>query len=414
MHMTTRITRILLKPKVRTTALTAAVATLFLVSLTSFPQLMAASTSGPTNSVQVSIQPSNVSLVTSYGLTAYNSSGWPVATYSGQYAQVTFQLPTGKYLFAANAFEKSSAQTSPSCVSPPPMVAGSAGNGAVAAGVPPVDSKMYPCYYNQQSEYGYSLVSISGSTSLNIATQLTSNVPTVNISVSVNYKNGTAVPDAYVYGNVVGGNWYLGDQAKVMMYAQTGKDGVAHLVVPAVPLTIMASKSVQIDIPKSTSTVQVNVGGQLVNVTIYYSPTYVYLTATGLLVPPQTSLNMVVTAQTGYPGPYYASGASISSGGPVGVVAPGQGSGAGAKTPATPASNSPPQQGAAADVLARNNGSSLAQIASIPPIPSDALVTPAATQTSSTSSAVSLVTLETIALAGAIATIVGLAIKMRR
>jgi len=212
--MTRRITRILLKPKVRTSVLTAAVATLFLVSLTSFPQLLAASTTaGPTNSVQVSIQSSNVNLVTSYGLTAYNSSGWPVASYSGQYAQVTFQLPTGKYLFAANAYEKSSAQTS-LCVSPPPMVAGSAGNSPVAAGVPPVDSKMYPCYYNQQSEYGYSLASISGSTSLNIATQLTSNVPTVNVSVSVNYKNGTAVSDAYVYGNVVGGNWYLGNEGR--------------------------------------------------------------------------------------------------------------------------------------------------------------------------------------------------------
>ena len=36
--------------------------------------------------------------------------------------------------------------------------------------------------------------------------------------------------------------------------------GSLHLVVPAVPLTISASKSVQVDIPKSVSTVQVNSG----------------------------------------------------------------------------------------------------------------------------------------------------------
>ena len=33
------------------------------------------------------------------------------------------------------------------------------------------------------------------------------------------------------------------------------------------------------------------------NVTIYYSPNYVYLSASALLVPPQTTLSMVVTAQ---------------------------------------------------------------------------------------------------------------------
>ena len=73
---------------------------------------------------------------------------------------------------------------------------------------------MYPCSYNPQSEYGYSLTSVSGPASINIATQSTSNIPTANISVNVSYKNGTAVSDAYVYGSVVGGNWYWGNRSQ--------------------------------------------------------------------------------------------------------------------------------------------------------------------------------------------------------
>ena len=213
-----------------------------------------------------------------------------------------------------------------------------------------------------------------------------------------------------MYGNVVGGNWYWGSDPRVAMYAQTGRDGVAHLVVPAVPLTVTASKSVQVNIPKSVSTVQVNVGGQLVNVTIYYSPSYVYLGATGLLVPPQTSLKMVVTAQTGNTVIPYASavsGAAVEAG-----TAPGQAI-TNAATAPTPSSTLAQQETATA--AAQNNGSSNApgQPTSIPPIPASAVVTTAPTQNPSTTSGLNLLTIETIALAGAIAALVGLAIKTR-
>ena len=76
---------------------------------------------------------------------------------------------------------------------------------------------------------------------------------------------------------------------------------MAQLVVPAVPLTVTASDSVQVNLTQSQTTVQVNVGGQPVNVTLYYSPNYVYLSASALLLPPQTSLSMVLTAQTQSP-----------------------------------------------------------------------------------------------------------------
>jgi len=165
-------------------------------------------------------------------------------------------------------------------------------------------------------EYGYSLTQVSGSTTLTITTQPSTSIPTTAVSVSVSFKNGTAVSGAYVSTSVVGANFYWGNDSNVTMYAQTSADGVAQLVVPVAPLTVTASESVQVDLPKSQTTTQVNVGGQLVNVTIYYSPNYVYLSASALLVPPQTSLSMVVTAQAQplvYP---YAEGSAVSGGAP--------------------------------------------------------------------------------------------------
>lgn len=179
------------------------------------------------------------------------------------------------------------------------------------------------------------------------------------------------------------------------MYTQTGPDGVAHLVVPAVPLTVSASTSVEVSLPKSQTTTQVNVGGQLVNVTLYYSPNYVYLTAAALLIPPQTSLNLVVTAQPGYPLIKYAAG-SASSGQAV--------------TSAVPPSSAP---GAQDIVGAQSSGSSSqnSQITAIPPIPASDLGPVGSGHSTSSAPSVNVLVIATLALAAAVAAVVGIAIS---
>src|ERR1700676_3278779 len=103
-----QMTRTLGRPKITATALSASVLTLFLVGLSPLPQLLAAPTTSSSggagatlNPVQLSIQTKNLTSVSSYDLVAYNSTGAPVASYMGQYSRITFNLPSGTYLFAA-------------------------------------------------------------------------------------------------------------------------------------------------------------------------------------------------------------------------------------------------------------------------------------------------------------------------
>src|SRR5580698_4756044 len=98
------------RPKVMATILSASVLTLFLVGLSSLPQHLAvastasnAAAGASLNPVELSMQTQNLTSVSSYDLVAYNSTGIPVASYTGQYPQVTFELPSGTYLFAATA-----------------------------------------------------------------------------------------------------------------------------------------------------------------------------------------------------------------------------------------------------------------------------------------------------------------------
>ncbi len=249
-------------------------------------------------------------------MVAYNSSGTPVASYTGQYPRVTLDLPSGTYLLAATANGPALAQPLVCCVcaqsgavttSSPPALKSNSGPSASSA-------IAFPCYGgNQAMEYGYSLTQVSGSTSLTIDTQPPSSIPTADVSVSVSYKNGTAVSGADVSASVVGGYLSWGDNSNLSLYAQTAANGVAQLVVPAVPLTVTASESVQVNLTQSQTTVQVNVGGQPVNVTVYYSPNYVYLSASALLIPPQTSLSMVLSAQTQSPPILYGAGSASSA-----------------------------------------------------------------------------------------------------
>lgn len=391
--------------------LSASVLTLFLVGLSSLPHFAAASSAnnlaGATalDPVQLSIQTKNITAVSSYDLVAYNSSGAPVASYTGQYPRVTLDLPSGTYLFAATAYGPAPdqpmgccmcAQSGASTISSPPAVKTSPGNSAPAI--------VLPCYGgNQPLEYGYSLTQVSGSSGLTIDTQPPSSFPATDVSVSVSYKNGTAASGADVYASPVGGYLSWGDNSNLELYAQTGANGVAHLVVPAVPLTVTASESVQVNLTESQKTVQVNIGGQPVNVTVYYSPSYVYLSASALLIPPQTSLSMVLSAQTPYQRILYGAGSASS-----------------VSTPNSSQGQPGAQVGAAGAAVAPSDSGSnaTAQIAAIPPIPASAHTSSASSQASSpvssNPSGVTLLAIGTLAIAGAVAAIVGLAISRTR
>ncbi|MDA4113705.1 MAG: hypothetical protein OK474_06640, partial [Thaumarchaeota archaeon] len=69
---------------------------------------------------------------------------------------------------------------------------------------------------------------------------------------------------------------------------QVGNDGTLALVVPAVPVEVTAWSWVPVNIPVKGSTVQVTIGGELVNVSVSWEPAYVGLAGSVLIVPPQT------------------------------------------------------------------------------------------------------------------------------
>ncbi|MDA4116655.1 MAG: hypothetical protein OK442_08920 [Thaumarchaeota archaeon] len=386
--------------KVTATIVSASVLTLFLVGLSSVPQLLAVTptasnldTAPTLNAVQLSIQTSNLTAVSSYDLVAYNSTGTPVASYTGQYPQVTLELPSGAYLFAATANGPEPSQSPVCCVCAQSGAGAAPPSSALKTNSGPSTSSdiAFPCFNgNAPTEYGYSLAQVTGPASLTIATEAPSSIPTADVSVSVTFKNGTAVSGADVSANIVGTDSSWGDNPNLSLYAQTASNGVAQLVVPAVPLTVTASDSVQVNLTQSQTTVQVNVGGQPVNVTLYYSPNYVYLSASALLLPPQTSLSMVLTAQTQSPPILYAAGSASSAASP---------------------NSSQEQPGAQGAAVATSNGASraAAQIAAIPPIPASALVSQA--KSPSNIPGVTLLAIGTIAVAGALAAVVGIAIS---
>jgi hypothetical protein len=401
-----------LRPNVTSTILLASVLALFLVGLSPLPQLLAATSTsnsgaaGATlNPVQLSIQTKSITAVSSYELVAYNSTGMLVASYTGQYPRVTLELPSGTYLFAATVYGPTSSQPPVCCV-----CAQSGGTGTGVASPPAQTSQKanassgiaFPCVSsNPPVEYGYSLTQVSGSASLTIDTQSPSGIPTANLSVSVSFKNGTAVSNADVSASVVGTNFYWGDSSNLTLYAQTAANGVARLVVPAVPLTVTASDSVQVNLPQGQTTVQVKVGGQLVNVTVYYSPNYVYESATALVVPPQTSVSMVVTAQTQSSLIPYAVGSASSGGGATNAAT-------GAPTTSSQGQQASP--GGAAGTLSSGSSTTTEQTTSIPPIPASDV----AAQPSSNGSGINLLEVGILALAGAIAALVGVAISRSR
>lgn len=252
-------------------------------------QLPAAASS--LNNVQVFVTTA-ASLPYSYTVAVYNGTGNVVATYQASMPAAAFELPSGQYLFTVSATYLQYGI----CYECPIYASG--GAPPSAGGVPTESGPTAFRYTQPASEYGYQTVQISSSTTLNIQTQNVTQFPTSSLTVKVSFVNGTAASGAYVSAAVVG-QWYYwwGQSSNTVMWAQTGTDGVATLVVPKAPTIVSAWDWVAVNLPESQTTVVKNVGGQDINVTVYWQPSYVGLAASALVIPPSDSVNLTLRYQ---------------------------------------------------------------------------------------------------------------------
>ena len=315
---------------VHTRNVLAALIVLFLMvlafaSIGLFPAHAAAATQ-TLNTVQIEVQTTNSSL-SSYYLTVYNSTGYPVVSSSSSYPGFGAMLPSGDYLFVVTATIQYQyccpimyATGSSGTVSTPPTTNGSSTGSPIA----------YPVKY-PTVEYGYAMKQISGADSFTIQTSSITSVPTSDVTVHVSYSNGTAAAGAYVGASIIGSYYYL-PTADWVMWGKTGSDGSFTLKVPSLPVEVYASTSVFVDMPKSLTTYVTTIGGEKINVTAYWQPTYVYLEGYALIVPPQTSASITLHAQqlpyygipyaTGQTTPPIQSGTDVKTATTVGSGAP--------------------------------------------------------------------------------------------
>ncbi len=232
----------------------------------------------------------------SFQFAAYNLTGSLIASYQTSYPAAAFELPSGGYLFTVSGTHFNYYTKYP-C----PVMGSGGSPGAPTAGpmMPANDSGItaMPICNPWSSEYGYVTATISGAQIINIHMQNVSTLPTTAVTVKVSYVNGTAAVGASVYASVVGEwyYWWAGDSTT--MGTQTDSNGVAHLVIPSAPAVVTAWQWLPVLTGKNGSAMQVIVGGEKVNVTVYWEPTYVGLSGSGLLLPPQNSINLTLHYQ---------------------------------------------------------------------------------------------------------------------
>lgn len=246
------------------------------------------------NSVQVTIQTSEA-LPYQYTLAAYNTTGYQVASFNGNYPEAGFGLPSGTYLITASAYYQ---ESSPCYLCAQPAGA----NGSLT----PIR------YFQPTSEYGYAVVDLTGPAQITIGTKNETSFSPVDMPVHVSFFNGTAAAGAYVSAYVVGMDYGYG-QGWVSS-GQTGSDGNFTLVMPDAPLEVNAYLSVPIQLPKGVTTVPVEIGGQEVNVTVNWQPDQVELYGQALILPPQSGADVTLQyRQSQYP-IYYTNGQGSSQG----------------------------------------------------------------------------------------------------
>jgi len=256
------------------------------------------------NSVNVTIQTTNT-LPYQYALTAYNTSGFQVASFYGSYPEAAFGLPSGTYLITASAYYQQSNVCNNYC----PLE-----KGAVSGNASSIAIRYIPPY----SEYGYAVVKLTGPEQITITTSNSTQSSLVSLPIHVQLSNGTAASGAYVSAYVVGGNY--ADTQGWVSNGQTGSDGNFTLVMPNAPIQVSAYLSYPINLPKNISTVTVVIAGQKVNVTVYWQPNSVSLSGQALILPPEKGAEITLQVQQSYPYPVPYMGQGTTSGAGVTTV----------------------------------------------------------------------------------------------
>ena len=251
------------------------------------------------NSVDVNIQTTRA-LPYQYTLTAYNTSGYQVANFYGNYPEAAFGLPSGTYLITASAYYQQS-----NICNLCPLEKGAVNGSA---------SSMPIRYVPPYSEYGYAVEKLTGPAQITIVTSNSTETSLVKLPIHVQFFNGTSASGAYVSAYVVGGS-YAYPQNWVGS-GQTGSDGNFTLLMPNAPIEVSAYMTYPINLPKNISTVTVVIAGQKVNVTVYWQPSIVTLSGQTLILPPEKGADITLQVQQSYPYPvYYAGQGTASSGG---------------------------------------------------------------------------------------------------
>ena len=251
--------------------------------------------SAPLDSVLVTKQTTEA-LPYQYTLTAYNTSGFQVANFNGNFPEAGFGLPSGTYLITASAYYQQY-NVCYLC----PLEAGVNASAASTSSVSGGSSVALPIrYYPPASEYGFAVVKVTGSSQITIDTKNSTAFPLTRIPVHVAFFNGTAAAGASVSAYPVGMQYGYGKDW--VSYGQTGPDGNVTLEMPAAPIEVNAYLSVPIQLPKGVGTVPVDVGGQKINVTVYWQPAQVELFGQALILPPQNGADITLKAEQ-YPYP---------------------------------------------------------------------------------------------------------------
>jgi hypothetical protein len=291
---------------------------------------LAANAAPALNQVSVTIQTSQ-NLSFQYTLTAYNTSGYQVTSYFGLFPQAAFGLPAGTYLLTASAYYQQA------YCSLCPLGSISSGPAVAAKGSPTIAMPIR--YVPPYAEYGYAVVQVSAPQQLTIQTRNDTSAPLVSVPVHVAFANGTAASGASVSAYVVGS--YSVYNQQMVTSGQTGADGNVSLVLPEEPVQVSAYMSLPLQLPENVSTVTVTVGGEKVNVTVYWQPNYIDLVGQALILPPQMSAELTLHVQQTFQPPIYygapgmTTGVAVTSTTTGGAVAPGSGAASQQQAPST-------------------------------------------------------------------------------
>ncbi|MGD0318555.1 MAG: hypothetical protein ABSB56_02515 [Nitrososphaerales archaeon] len=274
-------------------ALSVMLATIMLLGLAGLPALTVHAASF--NDVQIFVNTS-ANLQYNYFLSAYNLTGSQVATYQSSFPAAAFELPAGSYLFTVSALREGY----PSCpmCAEPGVEAGQANGGASSSSNSGSTTAMPAFLIQSASEYGYAVETVSGPATFTIQTQNVTLLPTSPVTVKVTFANGTAAVGADVSASIIGQNYYWWNpSSSVVMSNQTNNLGIAHLVLPQAPAVITAWDWVPVNRTLDNSTVPDKIGGQPINVTLYWQTTYVGLSASAIVIPPNNSVSLTLHYQ---------------------------------------------------------------------------------------------------------------------